>query len=87
MPVSPRRWCCYPNSTACSALCSAAFVRLDYLIEASEILCNGMAEDSIKSMKPSRLGGTGEVPALLHVRERSGIMACRGAAGEEVNHA
>ena len=41
--VSLRRWCCYPNSTACSALCSAAFVRLDYLIEASEILCDGMA--------------------------------------------
>ena len=24
---------------------------------------------------------TGGSPALLHVRERSGIMACRGAAG------
>ena len=80
VPVSPRRWCCYPNSTACSALCSAAFVRLDYLIEASEILCDGMAEDSIKSMKGRRVGrASGELllyymlgsdPALWPAGER-----------------
>ena len=87
MPVSPRRWCCYQNSTACSALCSAAFVRLDYLIEASEILCDGMAEDFVKSMKAGGLGGPGEAPALLHVRERSGIMACRGVVLAGVDHA
>ena len=29
------------------------------------------------------MGGS---PALLYVRERSGIMACRGAAGGGVNH-
>ena len=40
------------------------------------------AEDFVKSMKPSWLGGNGQATALLHVRERSGIMACRGAAGE-----
>ena len=42
------------------------------------------AEDFVKSMKPGWLGGHGGTPALLHVRERSGIMACRGAAGEGV---
>ena len=31
--------------------------------------------------------GTGGSPALLHVRERSGIMACRGAAGGGVYRA
>ena len=30
-------------------------------------------------MKPGGLGGPGGTPALLYVRERSGIMACRGA--------
>ena len=44
-------------------------------------------KDFVKSMKAGGLGGHGGISALLHVRERSGIMACRGAAGEEVNHA
>ena len=38
-------------------------------------------KDFVKSMKPGGLGWHGGTPALLHVRERSGIMACRGAAG------
>ena len=46
------------------------------------------AEDFVKSLKLGWLGGGhGGAPALLHVRERSGIMARRGAAGGEVNHA
>ena len=50
--------------------------------------CHGtqVCEDFVKSMKAGWLGGPGGAPALLHVRERSGIMACRGAAGEEVIH-
>ena len=48
--------------------------------------CHGTqgAEDFIKSFKPGGLGGHGGTPALLYVRERSGIMACPGAAGEGV---
>ena len=44
-------------------------------------------EDFVKSMKAGGLGGMGGAPALLYVRERSGIMACRGAAGGGVYHA
>ena len=44
-------------------------------------------EDFVKSMKAGGLGGHGGTPALLHVRERSGIMACRGAAEEGVINA
>ncbi len=51
--------------------------------------CHGTrgAEDFFKSMKAGWLRGHGGTPALLHVRERSGIMARRGAAGEGVDHA
>ena len=44
--------------------------------------CHGPqgGKDFVKSMKPGWLGGHGGTPALLHVRERSGIMACPGAA-------
>ena len=51
--------------------------------------CHGTqgAEDFVKSMKPGGLGGHGGTPALLYVRERSGIMACRGAAGGGGDHA
>ena len=51
--------------------------------------CHGPrgGKNFIKPLKPGWLGGHGGTPALLYVRERSGIMACRGAAGEEVNHA
>ena len=50
--------------------------------------CHGPqgGENFFKSMKAGGLRGHGGTPALLHVRERSGIMACRGAAGEGVYH-
>ena len=35
-------------------------------------------------MKPGGLGGPGKTAALLHVRERSGIMARRGAREGEL---
>ena len=41
-----------------------------------------MVKNFWKSMKPRRLGSHREFRMLLHVRERSGIMACLGAAGE-----
>ena len=46
--------------------------------------CHGtqVREDFVKSMKPGGLGGHGGTPALLHVRERSGIMALPGSGGE-----
>ena len=45
--------------------------------------CHGPrgGKDFVKSMKPSRLGGTGEAPPLLYVRERSGIMALPWSGG------
>ena len=43
-------------------------------------------EDFVKSLKAGGLGGHGGsfCSALLYVRERSGIMACRGAAEGEL---
>ena len=51
--------------------------------------CHGTqgAEDFVKSMKPGWLGGHGRTPALLYVRERSGIMEFSEAAGGGAYHA
>ena len=57
---------------------------------AVEMACVDLAErleDFVKSMKSGWLGGHGGAPALLHVRERSGIMACPGVVLAGVNHA
>ena len=43
-------------------------------------------EDLFKSLKAGGLSGHGGTPALLYVRERSGIMACPGAAGGGAYH-
>ena len=75
------------HDLSCSALTHTEELLDRRAVEVSG--CHGTqgAEDFVKSMKPGVLGGHGGTPALLHVRERSGIMACRGAAGEGVDRA
>ena len=72
-------------------LSCAALVHTEELLDRRAVEVSGChgtqgAEDFVKSMKAGGLGGHGGTPALLHVRERSGIMAFSGAAGGGAYH-
>ena len=74
------QYCVSRHDLSCAALAHTEEFLYRRAVEAGG--CHGPQDgkDFFKPVKAGWLGGPGGTPALLHVRERSGIMACRGAA-------